>query len=483
MGGASSKSTVRKSAGSLPHKGRPIRVAIAGAGPAGLAIAGILAREAPGRFDIEVFERDTRDRDQGSGWDMDDHARSVIRRAGLDPASISRPDPNREATMRFFTTFSESPWLVASLPKPLDRCFKPNPETNRNAMREGLLSANPSIKVTFNCGVQELKPNGGGGVTFIGAEEKELGEFDIGIDASGVVTPLRKYRVPGTDIKSWYTGIMAIGGLIEDPERDLDPEIVRRLGQGTLFVFGDNHDSSKAMLFYWQRYGCLAEDHSTTFALWLNREDMYALGEEVGVPRLNRVLTAEEQKDATGKIREWMKKQMGDKWDPMYVQCLDHMKSVFVRPVFMFDPKVLPSTDSTLPFICIGDALHAMAPFTGTGGNFALQDAGELATFLVHYSLGTETRELIPALREIESKCFNRAAEVAAGRGADTQRISIRMMNTPNFTSSWSLSKFVQGEVGWTCMKRFLYPLLLWFMCCHRCSNYGMTKKRLRESV
>jgi len=97
-----------------PYENRRLRVAIAGAGmtneesvlnkeqtttgphqsllgPAGLSIAGILAREAPGRFDIHVFERDSRERDQGSGWDIDARGRRTLSRAGLDPKTISRP--------------------------------------------------------------------------------------------------------------------------------------------------------------------------------------------------------------------------------------------------------------------------------------------------------------------------------------------------------------------------------------------------------
>ena len=51
----------------------PLRVAVAGAGPSGLAFAGALLREAREEglaVSVAVVERWQRHRDQGSGWDV-----------------------------------------------------------------------------------------------------------------------------------------------------------------------------------------------------------------------------------------------------------------------------------------------------------------------------------------------------------------------------------------------------------------------------
>ena len=51
----------------------PLRVAVAGAGPSGLAFAGALLREARAEgleVSVAVVERWQRHRDQGSGWDV-----------------------------------------------------------------------------------------------------------------------------------------------------------------------------------------------------------------------------------------------------------------------------------------------------------------------------------------------------------------------------------------------------------------------------
>jgi len=115
-------------------------------------------------------------------------------------------------------------------------------------MREGLLAALGSEgKVQFQCGITDVKSNGSfvfcfincslfslsllplfsvrfgnicsfsekGGATVFGSNGAELGDFDLVIDASGVATPLRKLRVPGTELKEWYTGIVSLGGIVQ----------------------------------------------------------------------------------------------------------------------------------------------------------------------------------------------------------------------------------------------------------------------------
>ena len=66
----------------------PMRLAVCGAGPAGLVVAGILSRaknaDASPLFTIDVFERDLLARGQGAGWDIDENAQKIFERAGLE---------------------------------------------------------------------------------------------------------------------------------------------------------------------------------------------------------------------------------------------------------------------------------------------------------------------------------------------------------------------------------------------------------------
>jgi 2-polyprenyl-6-methoxyphenol hydroxylase-like FAD-dependent oxidoreductase len=361
------------------------------------------------------------------------------------------------------------------LPPPFSWLHKGDPETSRHALREGLLAAlGPRARVTFQCGVSDVRPNGNGGATFFDADDNVLGNYDLAIDASGVASPLRKRRVPGTEIKEWYTGITTLGGIIQDPETELDPEIVRKLGQGTLSVMGDRHDGNGSMSLWLQRFGATAEDHRAAFGLYLVRKGMTDLCEELGIPPSNRAISETDRKETVEKIKLWVKKEMGDKWDPMYKQCVDRVTEVNIRPLFLFDPKVLPIS-SDLPFTCVGDALHALPPFTGSGGNLALCDAGELATFLVQYALGKEKRELVAGLRIVELKCFERAAKVAEW-GESTRQAIIRTCNLKNISQSYSVAVMIKGE-GWTKLKRLFYLVVIFYMWLHKLGNYGMPRR------
>jgi len=303
------------------------------------------------------------------------------------------------------------------------------------------------------------------------------------IDACGVASPLRKYRVPGTEIKEWYTGIVAMGGIVQDPETELDPEVVRRLGQGTLMVLGDRYDGNGGMAMFLQRFGAREEDHRASFGFMLTREGMGDLAAELGLPASNRVISETDQKETVEKFKAWIKKELGDRWDPMYRQIIDCLTNVNVRPLFMFPPTILPLTSSPVPLVCVGDALHALPPFTGSGGNLALEDAGDVGTFLVRYALGKDKSELLAGLRAVELKCFQRAAKVVTGMG-ETMRMSIiRTLKAKGLCGSYSLAIMLQGETGWTHLKRFGYALLRLYMWLHKLSDYGMGPRTKAKSA
>lgn len=413
-----------------------IRVAVSGAGPAGLAVAGILVREAPGRFTIDVYERDSRERDQGSGWDIDKPGRRTLERAGVDFESISRPG---SASLVAYLTYSDEPQLVLTVPPPFNRLISGNPETNRHAMREGLLkSLGNNAHVRFKCSAEDIRPNGSG-ATLLGAEGEVLGDYDLVIDASGVASCLRKHRIPGQDFRSWYTGLTMLYGVINDPETSLNPEVVRRLGQGSLMILGDTSDLQGGLYMHMQRFGAEKLDRRTTWGIMLPRLGISDLSNELGLPPSGRNLYGEQLQV----VKDWVKKQMGDKWDQMYIECVDSVDHVAVRPLFMF-PINPERANDMLPLCVIGDALHALPPFSGSGGNTALLDAGELATFLVNYANGTDKRDLIPALREMEGKMLARATETAI-EAEGSRFMLIKYLGSPNFTKNFVLEQIFRG--------------------------------------
>ena len=69
-------------------------IAICGAGISGLTLAGILSRAlADTGARITVFERASRDRDQGYGLDLNEHGQEALARAGVRRFRIAPAGP------------------------------------------------------------------------------------------------------------------------------------------------------------------------------------------------------------------------------------------------------------------------------------------------------------------------------------------------------------------------------------------------------
>ena len=92
-------------------------------------------------------------------------------------------------------------------------------------------------------------------------------------------------------------------------------------------------------------------------------------------------------------------------YPPDFVSAVEQSNSMALRPLLQHPGDVVFREDDDLPLILVGDSLHAMPPYSGSGGNFALADAMELADFLETHN----TREYpISELRELEKKMLQR---------------------------------------------------------------------------
>ena len=130
---------------------KSMRIAIAGGGPSGLTLASILGREASNKeaFDITIFERGAADRDQGSGWDVDEAGQAALIRAGVELKSIQRPDSDRQRSYR--VDDMDQPIAAFGLPSSISKLgsikeqlgllASPSLETERKKMVDGLTNA------------------------------------------------------------------------------------------------------------------------------------------------------------------------------------------------------------------------------------------------------------------------------------------------------------------------------------------------------
>ena len=224
-----------------------MRLAISGGGPAGLTLAGILSREGNSEaFDITVFERNTINSDQGSGWDIIKDAQDSLTRAGLNVASIQRKESD---TFRFYKVQDEKhPVYCMRMPSLLSRfgiqkdqigMDEANLETDRTKLVNGLTaSLGPDVKVNYESYISGARRNEEeDSIELLGHNGSSLGEFDLIVDASGARSPLRNIRFsPKAD--AFYTGTTIIQYLVNSPEKSWDKDIVDRLGEGSLALYG-----------------------------------------------------------------------------------------------------------------------------------------------------------------------------------------------------------------------------------------------------
>ena len=120
-------------------------IAICGAGISGLTLAGILSRAlADTGARITVFERASRDRDQGYGLDLNEHGQEALARAGVYDRYWEISWPHSYA-FGFCSPTSAVPLAASYKPRWLVELFPElhaaRPESNRERLRDVLLEA------------------------------------------------------------------------------------------------------------------------------------------------------------------------------------------------------------------------------------------------------------------------------------------------------------------------------------------------------
>jgi len=419
----------------------PSRVAIVGAGPAGLVLAGTLVKEGPTDFKIDVFERDPRDRDQGAGWDIDEDAKRAFENAGLDWRTIARMGSD---TLRTFRVGDAMPIAVKQ-----DNGAG-NPETNRQAMREGLLKTiGDRATVHWERSVADAKVQlNGGGIELIGTDGGCLGTFDFVVDASGGGSKLRKLRIDETSTAQYYNGITMVNGIIMNPEGTLDPQIQWMLGEGSVEIVGDRAPEG-GFCIWLQRYGVEVSDKRTKYSSYIIRERPGQLAAELGLDHGVHLsnIGSDKYPEAVQMLRQYLKDQMGGKWPKMYHDMVDLLDPIQIYDLYQFPSDAKLKEDDTLPLVCIGDALHGMSPTSGSGGNLAVKDAAEVAQFLLK-SRGNDASSICKDLHKLEKVFLKRIAfNQEIGRAHTEHFKMIYSSKTPVHEYFTTYSAW--GWIGW----------------------------------
>ena len=317
-------------------------VAIVGAGPGGATLARLLQSRG---FDVSVFERDASAtaRPQGGSLDLRaDSGQRAVDAAGLSAefAAVSREDA--KAFRMLDAQGTEMPGAGA------ETHDNPGPEVDRAELRRLLLDALAPDTVVWGHAVQGVHPakNGRWRLDF---EDRPSFTADLVVGADGMGSKVRRRL---TSAEPVYTGITMLAANIRK-EHWRGSALSDVLGEGSV-MFADGRRT-----VFVQR---CAHDLILLY---------FSLAVPLGWPEKEPGL------DDTAAVLRVVRDAFGD-WSPEVVDMLTNVQDGFhVWPTSVMPPDASWPTQPGLTML--GDAAHAMPPFTGKGVNLALLDALELA--------------------------------------------------------------------------------------------------------
>ena len=324
--------------------------------------------------------------------------------------------------MRLYKPNKDKPEFIMTTPKFLKWLLPPAPESNRQQLREALIesaSKGKKIIVKFNHSITKINQKNEKQAELFGKKLNEdddndnddkntkiisLGIFDLVIDASGFGSKLRNYRIEDEDdetrFKKYYTGISMCHGLIYNPDSVCDPKIIKKLGEGSMLCFNNG------IGFGLQRYGASEEDKRTSMYYMIPLKEISYLSDKFNIPRKT---IFHKDKEIINNVKEWIKNELKiHNFSKDHFSAIDNIDAISIRPLMQHPQNPKFNDNSELPLILIGDSLHAMPPYTGSGGNLALADADELSDYIIKKNLSFSIKDL----RILEKKFLKRAIPI-----------------------------------------------------------------------
>ena len=361
-----------------------LRIAIIGAGPAGLVLARLLQIE---NIPCTIFELDTGPNERDQGGTVDLHGQGgqlVLREAGLidEFNKHSRPEGEAMKLVKYDGTvlFDENHEGNA---RPAE--FRDRPEIDRAALRQILLGSIKPGTVVWNKKLVtvESTPNGNAKYNLSFSDGAVETGFDLVIGADGAWSKVRGLL---TDQQPFYSGISGIELWALDVEKR-KPFLSQYVGKGTMFMF----DEGRAIIC--QRNG---NDSIRTYAAVRQPETWI---KECGI--------------------DWSKGDEARKQvlDQYFTNCSDDLK----RLVLESDDKLTARSMWMLPInmkweprpgvTVVGDAAHLMTPFAGVGVNLAMVDSWKLSKAII--GSGGDLEKLTAAMKDFEAEMFERGRKFA----------------------------------------------------------------------
>jgi 2-polyprenyl-6-methoxyphenol hydroxylase-like FAD-dependent oxidoreductase len=362
------------------------RIAIIGAGPAGLTLATLLLRQDPTTVTVFELDSDGKSRNQGGTLDLDpEDGQRALEACGLVNRfrELARPDGQARRQLDYT---GQVLWddNDDDMMKKFEQYYD-KPEIDRQNLRDMLLDAVHAAAphaVTWGKKLQAVNYDPSSNLSTLSFNDgSQSGPFDLVVGADGAWSKVRPLL---TDVKPLYSGI----SMMELWARDVDnktPWLAEFVGRGSNFMF----DTGRA--FMGQRAG---EGNVRIYLAVRQPEDVFTSAEAEGTFANHET------------AKEWMLEKFfsdcGGDFKRAARECSD---GLFVRPLYHLP--VGHKWESKQGLTLVGDAAHLMTPFAGVGVNVGMRDGMELGERLVHVLQGKLSLE--QAIKNYEQEMFPRA--------------------------------------------------------------------------
>jgi 2-polyprenyl-6-methoxyphenol hydroxylase-like FAD-dependent oxidoreductase len=355
------------------------RIAIAGAGPCGLTLAGLLQRKGA---NVRVFELEssTAARNQGGSLDLhEDSGQLALRQAGLYEKFLSACRPEGQAVR----VVDKHGKLFIDL-QPKDET-QTRPEIDRGVLRGLLIDSLAAETIQWGQQIESVERIEAGHFRLAFAAGRHM-DADLLFGCDGAWSKVRSIV---STTKPYYCGMTVVEAWISSVDAR-HPEIAGLVGPGIFLATSDD----KALIA--QRNG----DGNIRLYVTLRVPEHWTQRCGFAFNELDRV-------------RQGLLK-LFDGWAPHIREMLKAAEVFVPRPLYTHPPRQtawLARDHVTL----LGDAAHVMPFFTGKGVNLAMLDAAELADHLTSGKFS----DVAQAIRAYETSMFERMAAAISETLAD----------------------------------------------------------------